>query len=76
MLRVDIGFQVGTVSMSNESDELARLRAENARLSVLLESHDIDWRHDPAPSAPPGWSATFSKKDIPLTLFVLIFGEG
>jgi superfamily II DNA or RNA helicase len=42
--------------MSNESDELRRLQAENARLIALLESHGIDWRHDPAsasPSAPP-----------------------
>jgi len=38
--------------MSNESDELTRLRAENARLIALLESHDIDWRHDPAPATP------------------------
>ena len=37
--------------MSNESGELERLRAENARLIALLESHDIDWRHDPAPTA-------------------------
>ena len=44
--------------MSNESDELKRLCAENARLIALLESHDIDWQNDPAPttvsgSAPP-----------------------
>ena len=38
--------------MSNESGELERLRAENARLIALLESHDIDWRHGPAPSDP------------------------
>ncbi|MCB1852245.1 MAG: DEAD/DEAH box helicase, partial [Gammaproteobacteria bacterium] len=38
--------------MSNESDELKRLRAENARLIALLESHDIDWLNDPAPPAP------------------------
>jgi len=38
--------------MSNESDELKRLRAENARLIALLESHQIDWRHDPAPNTP------------------------
>ncbi len=37
--------------MSHESDELTRLRAENARLIALLESHGIDWRHDPAPTA-------------------------
>lgn len=38
--------------MSNQSDELKRLRAENARLIALLESHHIDWRQDPAPTAP------------------------
>lgn len=38
--------------MSNESGELERLRAENARLIALLESHSIDWRCDPAPSNP------------------------
>jgi superfamily II DNA or RNA helicase len=38
--------------MSNQSDELKRLRAENARLIALLESHDIDWRHAPAPTTP------------------------
>ena len=37
--------------MSHESDELTRLRAENARLIALLDSHGIDWRHDPAPTA-------------------------
>jgi hypothetical protein len=36
--------------MSNESDELKSLRAENARLIALLESHEIDWRQDPAPT--------------------------
>ena len=42
--------------MSNDSDELTCLRAENARLIALLEFHGIDWRHDPVPatrSAPP-----------------------
>lgn len=37
--------------MSHESNELTRLRAENARLIALLDSHGIDWRHDPAPTA-------------------------
>ena len=41
-----------TDSMPNESDELTRLRTENARLIALLESHDIDWRHHPAPTTP------------------------
>ncbi len=37
--------------MSNESDELRRLRAENARLITLIESHGIDWRRSPAPGS-------------------------
>jgi len=36
--------------MSNDSDELTILRAENTRLIALLESHGIDWRHPPAPT--------------------------
>ena len=42
--------------MSNEPNELTRLRAENARLIALLESHGIDWRRPPTPttaSTPP-----------------------
>ncbi len=37
-------------SMSNEPNELARLRAEVARLIALLESHGIDWRRPPTPT--------------------------
>lgn len=40
--------------MSNNRDELKRLRAENARLIALLESHQVDWRQDPAPTTPSG----------------------
>jgi superfamily II DNA or RNA helicase len=36
--------------MSHESDELTRLRAENARLIALLESHGIEWRRPPTPT--------------------------
>ncbi len=52
MSRAVIGFQAGTGSMSNESDKLKSLRAENARLIALLESHDIDWRQDSTPITP------------------------
>ena len=38
--------------MSNDSSELTRLRAENARLIALLESHGVNWRHGPAPTTP------------------------
>ena len=36
--------------MTGRDDELARLRAENARLIALLEAHGIVWR-DAIPSA-------------------------
>ena len=39
--------------MSHDSAELTRLQAENARLIALLDSHGINWRHDPAPKAAP-----------------------
>jgi len=43
--------------MSNKSDELTRLQAENARLIALLESHGIPWRRPPAsPSLPAAQS--------------------
>jgi superfamily II DNA or RNA helicase len=38
--------------MANKSDELTRLRAENARLISLLESHGIEWRSSEARSTP------------------------
>jgi hypothetical protein len=38
--------------MSNEPDELKRLRDENARLIALLESDATDWQHEPAPTSP------------------------
>jgi len=36
--------------MSNEPNELTRLRAEVPRLIALLESHGIDWRRPPTPT--------------------------
>lgn len=39
--------------MANDPDELARLRAENARLVALLESHGIDWRPPTLSTASP-----------------------
>jgi len=36
-----------------DSDELSALRAENARLIALLESHGIEWRAPQQPSPPP-----------------------
>jgi superfamily II DNA or RNA helicase len=36
----------------SDSDDLARLRAENARLIGLLQEHGIEWRLPPKPSPP------------------------
>ena len=36
-----------------DQDELAKLRAENARLVALLESHGIEWRSQPEPVYEP-----------------------
>jgi superfamily II DNA or RNA helicase len=36
-----------------ERDAFAAMRAENARLKALLESHGIEWRPPPASMAPP-----------------------
>ena len=68
-------FSGGAGAMSNESDELKRLRAENARLIILLESHQIDWRHDMAPntpSAPPTGPSSLSTAEK-VTLFRRLF---
>jgi hypothetical protein len=65
----------GTGSMSNESDELKRLRAENVRLIALLESHQIDRRHDLAPkppTAPPPEPSNLSTAEK-VTLFRRLF---
>lgn len=35
---------------TSDSDELAALRAENARLVSLLEAHGIEWRRKPPSS--------------------------
>ena len=35
-----------------DRDELASLRAENARLAALLEAHGVDWRLPPPPTMP------------------------
>lgn len=37
----------------SEANELAALRAENARLIALLESHGVDWHPRPAPQPAP-----------------------
>ncbi|EPU1774875.1 TOTE conflict system archaeo-eukaryotic primase domain-containing protein, partial [Escherichia coli] len=36
----------------SDSDELAALRAENARLVSLLEAHGIEWRRKPQTEPP------------------------
>ena len=57
-----------------EIDPLAALRAENARLIALLESHGIDWRLSPAPprSAPDLESSRLST-DEKVALFRRLF---
>jgi hypothetical protein len=42
--------------MTSTSDELEKLRTENARLGALLDVHGIDAR--PPPAAPPAPSQT------------------
>lgn len=57
--------------MTDHRDELARLRAENARLIALLEAHGIAW-HAPAPIREP--SATLSlTTDEKVALFGRLF---
>ena len=58
-------------SMMSRDDELARLRAENARLVALLEAHGIAWQA-PAPLSKP--SATLSlSTDEKVALFGRLF---
>lgn len=55
----------------DHDDELARLRAENARLTGLLEAHGIIWR-SPAPSRTPPATALLTT-DEKVTLFRRLF---
>lgn len=49
--------------MTDHCDELARLRAENARLVGLLEAHGIVWQIPaPAPKSPATLSLTTDEK--------------
>ncbi|WP_367025921.1 hypothetical protein ABZN20_16130 [Methylococcus sp. ANG] len=55
-----------------DSDELAALRAENARLISLLESHGIEWRARQQPSplpVEPSRLSTDEKVDLFRRLF-------
>lgn len=58
-----------------EQDQLAALRAENARLISLLEYHGIEWREPPAPQqiqvaeAPPSTLSTSEKVALFRRLF-------
>jgi superfamily II DNA or RNA helicase len=53
--------------MSNQPNELTRLRAEVARLVALLESHGIDWRRPPTPTTtsnhPPSEPSNLSTEE-------------
>lgn len=55
----------------DHDDELARLRAENARLTGLLEAHGIAWR-PPAPNRTPPAPASLTT-DKKITLFRRLF---
>lgn len=56
---------------ANKDDELARLRAENARLVGLLEAHGVAWRI-PAPATKPVAAAPLST-DEKVALFRRLF---
>ncbi len=57
-----------------ESDTLARLRAENARLIALLEAHGIEWRSPPEPSPPaPAKDVSKLSTQEKVTLFRRLF---
>jgi hypothetical protein len=55
-----------------DREELSALRAENARLIKLLESHGIDWRVAPSPSPPPTEPSRRSN-DEKISLFRRLF---
>jgi hypothetical protein len=55
-----------------ESDELTALRAENARLIALLESHGIEWRPESKPATPPAEPSRLSTEEK-LALFRRLF---
>ncbi len=46
----------------SESDELTTLRAENARLIALLETHGIEWRMPVAPAPAPSATVSTSRQ--------------
>ncbi len=55
-----------------DRDELSALRAENARLIALLESHGIEWRARQQPSSPPAEPSRLST-DEKVALFRSLF---
>ena len=61
--------QTACPTVSNDNDDLSRLRVENARLIALLESHGIDWRRSSVPTAGP------APPPPPSALFHLSAGE-
>lgn len=58
--------------MADRNDELARLRAENARLVSLLEAHGIAWQ-EPVPVFTPSANSSLNT-DEKIALFRQLFG--
>lgn len=56
-----------------DADELAALRAENARLTALLDSHGIAWRSPPEPKTPTVAEPSRLTTDEKVTLFRTLF---
>ena len=52
--------------VADHDDELARLRAENARLTGLLEAHGIAWRPDAPNRRPPAASSLTTDEKVAL----------
>jgi hypothetical protein len=57
--------------MADHNDELARLRAENARLVSLLEAHGIAWQ-EPVPVFTPSANSSLNT-DEKVVLFRQLF---
>lgn len=57
----------------NEADELAALRAENARLAALLDAHGVAWRWWPEPVLQPAAEPSRLTTEEKVALFRSLF---